>query len=97
VRGRAGEKRLIDGPADQVRLELERRGFPAPAKVEELPFRSVGDRRVRWLEFDRWRSRRRPPVSLPFGFRVEFDKPVRGPLALGFYCHYGMGMFLPSE
>jgi CRISPR-associated protein Csb2 len=95
LRGKAGEKKLVDGPADQVRLELERRGFPKPASVEPLSFRSVGGRRVRWLEFDRWRRGRRPPVSIPFGFRLEFDEPVRGPLALGSFCHYGMGLFLP--
>ena len=96
VRGKAGKKKLVDGPADQVRLELMRRGFPKPASVEHLPFRSVGGRRVRWLEFDRWRGRRQPPMSRPFGFRVEFDEPVRGPLTLGSFCHYGMGLFLPA-
>lgn len=98
LRGRAGRKRLVDGPADQVRLELKRRGLPAPLKVEELPFRMSNGRRVYWLEFDRWRKRKRqPPVSRAYGFRLEFTEPVKGPLSLGFYCHYGMGMFLPTE
>lgn len=97
VRGPANDKRLIDGPTDQVRLELERRGFPPPVKVEELPFRTASGRRVRWMEFDRWRKKRKqPPVSRAFGFRLQFPEPVRGPLTLGFYCHYGMGMFLPA-
>ena len=29
-----------------------------------------------------------------FGFRVEFDRPVEGPLALGYGAHFGLGVFL---
>lgn len=27
--------------------------------------------------------------------RLEFPTPIPGPLALGFGCHYGLGMFRP--
>ena len=29
--------------------------------------------------------------------RLEFEKPVRGPVALGFACHYGLGLFVPAD
>ena len=31
-----------------------------------------------------------------YNFTVEFSQPVRGPIALGFACHYGLGLFVPS-
>ncbi len=34
------------------------------------------------------------------GFKVEewieFAEPVQGPLALGFGCHFGLGLFIPA-
>ncbi len=32
-----------------------------------------------------------------FNFEIEFDEPVFGPIALGFACHYGLGLFVPAE
>ncbi|MFQ5661395.1 MAG: hypothetical protein ACE5GZ_13310 [Gammaproteobacteria bacterium] len=29
--------------------------------------------------------------------RMTFDRPIQGPLALGFGCHYGLGMFIPLD
>jgi len=28
-------------------------------------------------------------------WRLEFPVPIAGPLALGFACHYGLGLFRP--
>ena len=30
-----------------------------------------------------------------FNYLLDYDEPFRGPLALGFGCHYGLGMFIP--
>ena len=30
-------------------------------------------------------------------FRLTFAEPVRGPLALGFGAHFGLGLFVPQE
>jgi len=27
---------------------------------------------------------------------VRFAAPIRGPLALGFACHFGLGLFVPA-
>ncbi len=84
---------VVDGFADQVLRELERRGLPRPGEIE--PIRSP--RRNTWGAFRRLPSSERgsaPPPAL--GFRLTFSEPVRGPLALGRHSHIGMGAFLPS-
>jgi CRISPR-associated protein Csb2 len=56
--------------------------------------------RDRWrpIQFHRVRSKpgddggRRPAGA----FRLTFDRPVRGPLALGWSSHFGMGLFVPA-
>ena len=30
-----------------------------------------------------------------FNFELEFEEPISGPIALGFACHYGLGLFVP--
>ena len=32
-----------------------------------------------------------------FNFTIEFQNPVTGPVALGFACHQGLGVFVPEE
>ena len=32
-----------------------------------------------------------------FNFELEFEEEVCGPIALGFACHYGLGLFVPSR
>jgi len=82
---------LRDAPPDQVVQELECRGLPAPRKVEPM------DRS--WAAFRI--LRRAKPGCFPglgtYGFELEFDAPVRGPIALGRNSHFGMGLFLPAE
>ncbi len=95
VRGKQPDKYLVDSPEDQVLLELQRRGFPEPI-VEEMLYRPGIRRKIRWLEFERWRKIR-PPIDRGFGFKLEFPTPVKGPIIIGYYCHYGLGLFLPQE
>lgn len=87
VRGGEGERRVVDGPIDQLLLELERRGLPRPARVTPI-------RGARWLEFRLHRPRHEPPGAA-HGFEVEFDREVHGPIALGRSSHFGLGVFLP--
>ncbi len=56
-------------------------------------------RQRRPIHFQRFRNRRgltQPDRSGSF-WRLEFPAPVAGPLALGFACHYGLGLFKPDE
>ena len=32
-----------------------------------------------------------------FNFEIKFASPVTGPLALGFACHQGLGIFIPVD
>jgi len=86
----------IDGPEMQLRMELARRGFPAPIKVEPVEFTRAAGKRIRWLEF-RWQRHGgggKLASPLGYGFRLTFAEPVRGPIVLGYACHFGLGQFI---
>ncbi|MGH7038203.1 MAG: type I-G CRISPR-associated protein Csb2 [Stellaceae bacterium] len=83
---------------DYLRRECAQRGLPVILRVglfsdlvpplPEPPVRAF------------WRERRGhlPPPYLPGWFlAVEFAEPVSGPLALGYGCHFGLGVFCPAE
>jgi CRISPR-associated protein Csb2 len=81
-----------------LREELERRGLHQEGiKIE--PLESVGTHhRPRPIEF--CLCRRKPGddgPNRPRGmFRLRFPRPVSGPIALGYSCHFGLGLFLPD-
>jgi CRISPR-associated protein Csb2 len=79
---------MVDGPFEQVALEMERRGLPVPVAISALPG-------ARWLEFRRHR-RGHESLGWAYGFELETPEPVQGPLALGWGCHFGLGLFLPA-
>ncbi len=82
---------------DLLRL-LSESGFPEPVHLEGIIGTDLGGKPTRWLEF-RTRKRmgggRRGPDH-GRGFLIEFPVPVRGPIALGYGAHYGLGAFLPQ-
>ena len=82
---------------DQVRRECRLRGLPEPTVIERLPSLRVGPRSRRCIDFVR--HRRRKGIAQPDRrgsfVRLAFRTPLRGPLALGFACHYGLGLFRP--
>lgn len=85
---------------DQLRRECRERGLPEPVSMHPLDEVSVGkDRQCRPLQFQRFRSRRglTQPDRLGSFWRLNFPEPVSGPLALGFACHYGLGLFRVSD
>lgn len=85
---------------DQIRRECRERGLPEPTSLESLAEVEVGrNRRRRPIHFRRFRNRRglTQPDRLGSFWRLTFPEPVQGPLALGFACHYGLGIFRPSE
>ncbi len=80
---------------DQIRRECRERGFPAVANLDRLPAIRVNGRELRPIHFHRFRSKRdltQPDARGSF-WRIEFVEPIQGPLALGFGCHFGLGMF----
>jgi CRISPR-associated protein Csb2 len=80
---------LRDGAAEQVVRELRRRGLPAPLRVEPVEGPWSSFRIVRQGKSGCF------PYLGAHGFELEFEEPVRGPVAVGRNSHFGMGLFLP--
>lgn len=87
-----------------IRLELARREqfSPVAASVEVDPLlgpsrggTNLGGHFTTWLKFrsERLAGGGNKAGSGVFGFRLTFPDPVRGPIALGYGCHFGLGMF----
>ncbi|MBI3245326.1 MAG: type I-U CRISPR-associated protein Cas5/Cas6 [Deltaproteobacteria bacterium] len=91
-----GQRR--ETPVEQLQDELQRRGFPTPVAVYELPRCEVEGRSLRWIEFRRERLLGGGSRGQGFGhgFVIEFAEPVAGPLCFGYGCHFGLGLFVPS-
>jgi CRISPR-associated protein Csb2 len=96
VRG-AGEKRLVDGPVDQMLRALERRSFP-PAQIKVWPWDQatlVGPPRAKIGEFVMQRRKDAKPAQ-GYGATLVFNDLVEGPLVLGRLAHFGIGQFAPD-
>ncbi len=85
----------------QLRAELHRRGLPDPTAVmATLPTdENEAGRQARWFRrFTRVRQEDRkpgPPSGL-FHLTFTLESPVPGPLCLGWGCHFGLGLFVPT-
>lgn len=83
------------GIEDQIRRECRERGLPEPVGFERLESITIKGRDRKPIHFHRFRSKRgliQPDTHGSF-WKLTFAKPVPGPLALGFGCHYGLGIF----
>lgn len=85
---------------DQIRRECRERELPEPASLEPLDDIQVGSgtRRRRAIHFHRFRNKRNltQPDRRGSFWRLTFSEPVNGPIALGFGCHFGLGLFQPD-
>jgi CRISPR-associated protein Csb2 len=98
---RAGAPKLdpsglqIGSPEHELLRLLSLGGFPEPEAVEPVSFTEIAGERIEWASFRRARSsgNGRRAGSAGYGFRIEFAEPVRGPVALGYGAHFGMGGF----
>ena len=82
------------GVAEQIRRECRERGLAEP-EVRALEYLEVAGRRLRPLDFHRFRHK---PVAVQpdargHALELRFPEPVSGPLAFGFGCHFGLGVF----
>ena len=84
-------------PEHDLRRLLRLDGRPEPVEIEPLAFTFLGSHKTRWLEFI-CVGRRKDSEGrrLGYGFRIIFPKPVHGPIALGYGCHLGLGLFVPD-
>ena len=98
---RAGAPKLdpsglqIGNPEHELRRHLGLAGFPEPVAIEPVFFTEITGERVEWSSFRRARitGDGRRAGSAGYGFRIEFLEAVRGPVALGYGAHFGMGGF----
>lgn len=85
----------------QLNREWSARGDELPRILEFRELREVefSGRKLRPLHFHRFRGKRGlvQPDTLGRLIELRFDEPVRGPVALGFGCHFGLGLFVPVE
>jgi CRISPR-associated protein Csb2 len=85
---------------DQLRREWYARDddLPEIIEVRELPDVWFAGRRLRPVHFHRFRHKRGliQPDTLGRLLDIRFAAPVRGPLALGFACHFGLGLLAPA-
>lgn len=99
-----------DDLAGQVRAELASRGFQGAEHVRVEVETLDEQRRPGWIDAagvpvpsPRYRTHRRerldpsrrPPQRAGYHLRLTFDGVVRGPIALGYASHFGLGVFEP--
>jgi CRISPR-associated protein Csb2 len=86
---------------EQLRREWHARaeGLPDIIEIRELRSVSSGGRDLRPVHFHRVRRKRglTQPDTLGRMLELRFAAPIAGPLALGFACHFGLGLFAPMN
>jgi len=89
----------IGSPEHELRRLLGLAGFPEPEAVEPVSFTEIAGERADWSSFRRARTcgDGRRAGSAGYGFRIQFPAPVRGPVAVGYGAHFGMGGFEAEE
>lgn len=90
-----------DYPEQQIVRLLDAAGLPAPVTVEPIDAAYEKEPRaahkpVPWLEFrrERYHGGGSRGSDRGFGYRLVFDAPVQGPIALGYGAHFGLGQFV---
>jgi CRISPR-associated protein Csb2 len=89
--------RLVDAPEDQLRRLCRAVLDQEPVVVRR--FEPEQARRLRLHAYRHERRRGAPPPGQPqsLGFELEFAAPVRGPIALGYGAHFGLGQFVALD
>lgn len=88
------------GIPEQIARECRERGLPEPETVTPVNHIIVAGKERRPAHFHRFRTTRKrvtQPDTRGQFVQLTFPEPVDGPLALGFACHYGLGLFKPSD
>ena len=87
------------GIAEQVRRECRERGLPDVVAIERIAALEIRGRERTPLHFRRFRSKRglRQPDRRGTFLSLRFESPIQGPLALGFGCHFGLGLFAATS
>ena len=78
----------------QARREIERRG--GGWDLASVDFGRDSDDRAFAARFFKHRANG-ARVNAAMKLNLEFAEPVRGPVAFGYACHFGMGLFVPAS
>ena len=84
------------------RYRLKLSPIPGFAPLDPIEI-EISDARTAWAAgFHRFVRARREPDRQPamrafFHARIRFSESVRGPLALGYASHFGLGLFIPND
>lgn len=106
-RGPKDARRIVEGPEEQLRREVSLR-WPNRSGLSETPqardprepiapVRTGRHSGFRPIDFFRYRRGGGSNGGGAYNFEIEFSESVRGPIALGFACHYGLGLFVPAS
>lgn len=84
-----------EAPAEQLAVCLEELGLPVPTTIESTGAAEANPP-IAWHRFMRLRQRGGGSLGSRrgFGFRLHFDREVRGPIAVGYGAHQGLGQFV---
>lgn len=81
----------------QVQAELASRGLPAACHVEVMDRNEWTARRFHRFVVARRDSTKAPPQNCSLGLRLTFERPVSGPVCLGYASHFGLGLFVAER
>lgn len=104
----AADPKLRNELTEAVRHELAQRsqfcGFAQDVAIEPMvdlkrAGTNLGGHFTSWLKFRRQRVHGRGirAGAGGFGFRLTFPNSVTGPIAIGYGCHFGLGLFHPAD
>ena len=107
IRGKKqGTVRLVDSPEQQIAREVSVREPSLPPLIDartidrHRPIVPMGSGRSSGFTPYDYYTHRRTGGGARYGgaynFDIEFSDIVDGPLALGYACHYGLGVFIPA-
>lgn len=95
-RGKGKKPRPRDLPEAQLLAEFRVRDLPVPTTVRAVEgYRRTDGWVLPWTAFQTCRRDGSHGHGI-VGFEIEFAEPFRGPIALGFGCHFGLGTFVPD-
>lgn len=78
---------------NEILRECTYHSIPAPIKIEFIDHTVHTSYPIRWFEFTR--NKKNAPPLRGHGCVLEFENEISGPVVLGAYCHYGLGLFVP--
>lgn len=79
----------------RTKRECREFGIPEPMKITPIASLIVKDQEIPWSRFRRSRKGEEPRYGM--GFKIEFESPIEGPIAIGYGSHFGLGQFLPVD